>query len=209
MPGRQNGVTKEALSRLPGGSKPWPMQAGWFVSNTGHDQVRDRLPFVFEDLSSSRSSICSAGCGTTGALSLRAPPRTRQRRLCRCCRSRNSRRSRCCRLPIINGDPEQAYFRRRHGRVDHHRALPYPLAVRDSPQFGFTYKGRAVDVKQIGRELGVRYVLEGLGAEGRAAGAHHRPADRRGNGNLWADRFDGSLEDVFELQERSRSASPV
>jgi hypothetical protein len=154
-----------------------------FVSNTVHDQVRDRLPFVFEDLSSSRSSICSAGCGTTGALSLRAPPRTRQRRLCRCCRSRNSRRSRCCRLPIINGDPEQAYFRRRHGRVDHHRALPYPLAVRDSPQFGFTYKGRAVDVKQIGRELGVRYVLEGLGAEGRAAGAHHRPADRRGNGN--------------------------
>ena len=79
----------------------------------------------------------------------------------------------------------------------------------NSPQFGFTYKGRAVDVKQIGRELGVRYVLEGLGAEGRAAGAHHRPADRRGNGNLWADRFDGSLEDVFELQERSRSASPV
>ena len=71
-------------------------------------------------------------CGTTGALSLRAPPRTRQRRLCRCCRSRNSRRSRCCRLPIINGDPEQAYFRRRHGRVDHHRALPYPL--QETPQ---------------------------------------------------------------------------
>src|SRR6202040_4038364 len=83
---------------------------GVFVSNTVHDQVRDRLPFVFEDLSSSRSSICSGGCGTTGALSLRAPPRPRQRRLCRCCRSRNSRRSRCCRLPIINGDPEQAYL---------------------------------------------------------------------------------------------------
>jgi len=144
MPGRQNGVTKEALSRLPGGSKPWPMQAGWFVSNTGHDQVRDRLPFVFEDLSSSRSSICSAGCGTTGALSLRAPPRTRQRRLCRCCRSRNSRRSRCCRLPIINGDPEQAYFRRRHGRVDHLFEPPF-LGRSGSPAFAGSSKVYAVN----------------------------------------------------------------
>ena len=182
-----------------------------FVSNTVHDQVRDRLPFVFEDLISSRSSICSAGAGTTGALSLRAPPRTRQRRLCRCCRSRNSRRSRCCRLPIINGDPEQAYFRRRHGRVDHHRALPYPLAVRDSPQFGFTYKGRAgrreADRPRIGRPLCPRRgSVRKAGQRVRITG---QLIDAVTGTHLWADRFDGSLEDVFELQERSRSASPV
>ena len=67
----------------------------------------------------------------------------------------------------------------------------------------FTYKGQAVDIKQVGRELGVRYVLEGSVRKGgdrvritaqlieAATGAH-----------LWADRFDGSLEDVFELQDR-------
>src|SRR5262249_30396391 len=67
----------------------------------------------------------------------------------------------------------------------------------------FTYKGRSVDVKQVGRELGVRYVLEG---------SVRRSADRvRVTGqlidaatgaHLWADRFDGALEDICELQDR-------
>ena len=67
----------------------------------------------------------------------------------------------------------------------------------------FTYKGRAVDVKQIGRELGVRYVLEG---SVRKAGGRVRITaqliDALSGTHLWADRFDGSLEDVFELQDR-------
>jgi hypothetical protein len=50
MPGRRNGVTKEALSRLPDGSKPWPDARGMFVTNTVHDQVRSRAAFLFEDL---------------------------------------------------------------------------------------------------------------------------------------------------------------
>ena len=45
----------------------------------------------------------------------------------------------------------------------------------------FTYKGKAVDMKQVGRELGVRYVLEGQRPQGRGSGAHHRSADRRGH----------------------------
>ena len=67
----------------------------------------------------------------------------------------------------------------------------------------FTYRGRAVDVKQVGRELGVRYVLEG---SVRKAGGRVRITaqliDAAGGAHLWADRFDGSLEDVFELQDQ-------
>src|SRR5262245_49283388 len=66
----------------------------------------------------------------------------------------------------------------------------------------FIYKGRAVDVKQVGRELGVRYVLEG---SVRAAAGRVRITpqliDATSGANLWADRFDGDLQDVFDLQD--------
>jgi len=66
----------------------------------------------------------------------------------------------------------------------------------------FTYKGQAVDVKQVGRELGVRYLLEG---SVRKAGERVRITaqliDAVTGVHLWADRFDGSLEDIFDLQE--------
>jgi tetratricopeptide (TPR) repeat protein len=67
----------------------------------------------------------------------------------------------------------------------------------------FTYKGQAVDVKQVGRELGVRYVLEGsvrkAGTQVRITG---QLIDALTGTHLWADRFDGSLEDVFDLQDK-------
>jgi tetratricopeptide (TPR) repeat protein len=67
----------------------------------------------------------------------------------------------------------------------------------------FTYKGRAVDVKQVGRELGVRYVLEG---SVRKAGDRVRITgqlvDTSAGAHLWADRFDGELADIFDLQDR-------
>jgi TolB-like protein/class 3 adenylate cyclase/tetratricopeptide (TPR) repeat protein len=67
----------------------------------------------------------------------------------------------------------------------------------------FAYKGRAVDVKQIGRELGVRYILEG---SVRKAGSRVRISgqliDTATGAHLWADRFDGSLEDIFDLQDQ-------
>jgi TolB-like protein len=67
----------------------------------------------------------------------------------------------------------------------------------------FTFKGRAVDVKQVGRELGVRYVLEG---SVRKAGSKLRITGQlidAGTGtHLWADRFDGDLEDIFKLQDQ-------
>ena len=107
-------------------------------------------------------------------------------------------------LPFANmsGDPEQEYFA--DGMVEEittalSRIRWLFVIARNS---SFTYKGQAIDVKQVGRELGVRYVLEG---SVRKAGGRVRITsqliDALTGTHLWADRFDGSLEDVFELQD--------
>jgi adenylate cyclase len=108
-------------------------------------------------------------------------------------------------LPFANmsGDPEQEYFA--DGMVEEiitalSRIRWLFVIARNS---SFTYKGQAVDVKQVGRELGVRYVLEG--SVRKAAGRVRITAqliDALGGTHLWADRFDGSLEDIFDLQDR-------
>jgi TolB-like protein len=108
-------------------------------------------------------------------------------------------------LPFQNmsGDPEQEYFA--DGMVEDiitalSRFKSLFVIARNS---SFTYKGRAVDIKQVGRELGVRYVLEGsvrkAGGKVRITG---QLVDGDTSAHLWADRFDGSLEDVFELQDQ-------
>jgi adenylate cyclase len=108
-------------------------------------------------------------------------------------------------LPFQNlsGDPEQEYFT--DGMVeDITTALSrmrwlFVIARASS----FTYKGRAVDVKQVARELGVRYVLEG---SVRKAANRVRIAGQLIDGStgahLWADRFEGALEDIFDLQDQ-------
>jgi TolB-like protein/class 3 adenylate cyclase len=112
-------------------------------------------------------------------------------------------------LPFQNmsGDPEQEYFA--DGMVEEittalSRIRWLFVIARNS---SFTYKGRAVDVKQVGRELGVRYVLEG---SVRKAGSRVRITaqliETTAGAHLWADRFDGSLEDVFELQDEVASS---
>src|SRR4029077_16776836 len=66
----------------------------------------------------------------------------------------------------------------------------------------FTYKGQAVEVKQVGRELGVRYVLEGsVRKGGNRVRITAQLIDALTGTHLWADRFDGLIEDVFELQD--------
>jgi TolB-like protein len=108
-------------------------------------------------------------------------------------------------LPFANmsGDPEQEYFV--DGMVEEiitalSRIRWLFVIARNST---FTYKGRAVDVQEVGRELGVRYVLEGsvrkAGTQVRITG---QLIDALNGTHLWADRFDGSLEDVFELQDK-------
>jgi adenylate cyclase len=112
-------------------------------------------------------------------------------------------------LPFANmsGDPEQEYFA--DGMVEEittalsHIRWLFVIARNSS----FTYKGQTVDVKQVGRELGVRYVLEG---SVRKAGGRVRITaqliDAMSGTHLWADRFEGSLDDVFELQDRVASS---
>ena len=108
-------------------------------------------------------------------------------------------------LPFQNmsGDPEQEYFT--DGMVEEiitalARIRWLFVIARNST---FTYKGRAVDVKQVGRELGVRYVLEGsVRKGGNRLRITAQLIEAETGAHLWADRFDGSLEDVFELQDQ-------
>jgi adenylate cyclase len=108
-------------------------------------------------------------------------------------------------LPFANmsGDPEQEYFV--DGMVEEiitalSRIRWLFVIARNS---SFTYKGQAVDVNQVGRELGVRYVLEGsVRKAGNRVRITGQLIDTATGAHLWADRFDGSLEDVFELQDK-------
>jgi adenylate cyclase len=71
----------------------------------------------------------------------------------------------------------------------------------------FAYKGRAVDIKQVGRELGVRYVLEGsVRKSGRRLRITGQLIEASTGTHLWADRFDGALKDIFDLQDRVTGA---
>jgi adenylate cyclase len=108
-------------------------------------------------------------------------------------------------MPFANlsGDPEQEYFA--DGMVEEITTLLSRIRwllviARNS---SFTYKGQSVDVSRIGRELGARYVLEG---SVRRAGHQLRITaqliETETGAHLWADRFDGSLENVFELQDQ-------
>jgi TolB-like protein/Tfp pilus assembly protein PilF len=108
-------------------------------------------------------------------------------------------------LPFDNlsGDPEQEYFA--DGIVEEittalSRFRHLFVIARNS---SFTYKGRAVDVKQIGRELGVRYILEGSVRKAeKQVRITAQLVDAATGNHLWADRFDGVLADIFDLQDR-------
>ncbi|MBP0447812.1 winged helix-turn-helix domain-containing protein [Roseomonas sp. SSH11] len=112
-------------------------------------------------------------------------------------------------LPFANisGDPEQEYFA--DGMVEEitaalGRIRSFFVIARNS---AFTYKGRAVDVREVGRDLGVRYVLDG---SVRKAGGRVRItcqlAETETGRQLWSERFDAALDDVFELQDRVTEA---
>jgi adenylate cyclase len=176
---------------------------GVFVSNTVHDQVRDRLPFVFEDLGEQQvkniarpvsvyrvRDAAAARSPSTPALPLPDKPSIAV-------------------LPFANlsGDPEQEYFV--DGMVEEiitalSRIRWLFVIARNST---FTYKGQAIDVKRVGREFGVRYALEGSVRKG---GGRVRITvqliDALSSAHLRADRFDGSLEDIFEFQDKVASS---
>ena len=108
-------------------------------------------------------------------------------------------------LPFQNmsGDPDQEYFA--DGMVEDiitalSRVKWFFVIARNS---SFTYKGRHVDIRQVGRELGVRYVLEGsIRKAGNRVRITGQLIEAATGNHIWADKFEGGLEDVFELQDR-------
>ena len=103
----------------------------------------------------------------------------------------------------MSGDPEQDYFA--DGIVEDiitalSRFKALFVIARNS---SFTYKGRAVDVKQVGRELGVRYVLEGsVRKAANRVRITGQLIDTATGAHIWADRIDGGLDDIFDLQDQ-------
>jgi len=175
---------------------------GVFVSNTVYDQIRDRLPFIFEDLGEQQvkniaRSVRVYRVRDAGAAKRKSAPAAAVLPL--------PDKPSIAVLPFQNmsGDPEQDYFV--DGMVEEiitalSRIRWLFVIARNS---SFTYKGQEIEVRRVGRELGVRYILEGSvrKADGRVRITAQLIAAANG-AHLWADRFDGSLEDVFELQDR-------
>jgi adenylate cyclase len=175
---------------------------GVFVSNTVHDQVRDRLPFLFEDLGEQQVKNIARpvrvyrvrDVGTSAKNpSAPAPPVLPL-----------PDKPSIAVLPFANmsGDPEQEYFA--DGMVEEiitalSRIRWLFVIARNS---SFTYKGKAVDVRQVARELGVRYVLEGsVRKAANRVRITGQLIDTSTGAHIWADRFDGSLDDIFQLQD--------
>src|SRR5262249_1640133 len=113
-------------------------------------------------------------------------------------------------LPFRNlsGDPNREYFADGISDDIITTLSRIPNTVVIARNSSFSYKGRAVGVRQIGRELGVRYVVDGTVQQG--AGMRLRIScvliDAGSGTHLWAERYDGSLDELFELQDTITSS---
>ena len=112
-------------------------------------------------------------------------------------------------LPFKNmsGDPDQEYFADgiTEDIITALSRIPSLFVI--ARNSSFAYKGKAIDIRQIGRELGVRYVLEGsVRKAGQRLRITGQLVDAETGSHLWADRFDSVLEDVFDLQDRVTTA---
>lgn len=167
---------------------------GICVSGSVHDQVRDRLDFSFDDI------------GERHLKNITRPVRVYrvQPQRPRLSPSLPDKPSIAV-LPFDNlsGDTEQSYLA--DGIVEEiitalSRFRQLFVIARNS---SFTYKGRAVDAKQVGHELGVRYILEGsVRKAGNRVRITGQLIDTTTGAHLWADRFEGGIEDIFDLQDQ-------
>ena len=107
----------------------------------------------------------------------------------------------------LSGDAEREYFA--DGMVEDiiatlSRVPTYMVIARNS---SYSYKGRSVDVRQIGSELGARYVLDGsIRSAGNRLRINCVLIDATSGNHIWAERYDGAMEDVFDLQDRITSS---
>ena len=171
------------------------------VSRAVRDQVRDKLDFGFADLGERSVKniarpvrVYRVTEETATVRSPPAPPRP----------APTSARPSIAVLPFDNmsGDPEQEYFV--DGVVEDiitglSRIKWLYVVARNS---SFLYKGRPVDVKQVGRELGTRYILEGsLRKAGGRVRVTAQLIEAKSGTHVWADRYDRALGDIFDLQD--------
>ena len=168
------------------------------VSRAVRDQVRDRLPIAFEDLGEHevknvtrpvRAYRVVLDKQASTARKAAAPPE----------------KPAVAVLPFQNlgGDDEAEFFLDSVVEdliTELARARWFSVVARNT---SFTYKGKGADSKQVGRELGVRYVVEGsLRKAGSRVRIGCQLVEAASGQHLWAERFDGDLEDSFELQDR-------
>lgn len=179
---------------------------GISVSGSVYDHVRKVVPFAFTDLGAQQvknieERVRVFAVGTARATATPETPKSSEERKALPLPDKPS----IAVLPFQNmsGDPEQEYFA--DGVVEDiitalSRFKSLFVIARNS---SFTYKGMAVDIKQVGRELGVRYVLEGsVRKAANRVRITGQLIDARTGNHLWADRFDASLDDIFDLQDR-------
>ncbi|MCZ6466238.1 MAG: adenylate/guanylate cyclase domain-containing protein [Alphaproteobacteria bacterium] len=185
-------------ARLEGLAEP----GGICISGSVHDQVKGKVDLAFEDLGEQTvkniavpvrvwrwlpdSPAASPGTGvSTEPLTLPDKPSIAV-------------------LPFANlsGDPEQEYFA--DGIAEDiitalSNVQSFFVIARHS---SFTYKGKAVDMKRVGRELGVHYVLEGsVRKSGNRVRVTAQLIEAASGNHIWADRYDGALDDIFDLQD--------
>jgi len=183
---------------------------GVCVSGTALEQIRGKTNFTFDDLGEKRlknierpvqlyavRGATSAATTTTAAISIMPHDNNKPLPL--------PDKPSIAVLPFQNmsADPEQEYFA--DGMVEDiitglSRSKLLFVIARNST---FTYKGKAVAVRQVGRELGVRYVLEGsVRKAGKRLRVTAQLIDVSTDAHIWADKFDSDLEDIFDLQDR-------
>jgi adenylate cyclase len=183
---------------------------GVFVSNTVYEHVRARLPFVFEDLGEQQVKNIARrvrvyrvqDLGVAGkipsplALSVLPLPDKPSVAV----------------LPVTNmsSDPDQEFFADGIAEDVITALSRYPSLFVIARNSCFTYKGRAVDVKQVGRELGVRYVLEGgLRKVGNRIRVTAQLVEAETGKHVWAERYDRDLSDIFALQDEITQAVTI
>lgn len=189
-------------ARLEALAKP----GGILVSRNVYDQVRDKLSFSFEDMGEQtvKNIARPIGIHRIEIAEHDGPTVVKSAALALHPEQASAERPTIAVLPFVNisGDPEQEYFADGISEdiiTGLSKLRWFFVIARNS---SFTYKGKAVDVKRVSRELGVRYVLEGsVRKGGNRVRITAQLIDAATGNHIWADRYDGDLTDVFALQD--------
>jgi TolB-like protein/class 3 adenylate cyclase/Tfp pilus assembly protein PilF len=179
---------------------------GIMVSRNVHDQVRDKLSFGFQDMGEQpvKNIARPIGVYQVSLVQNAAPIVAKGDVVAAKTEVSSANRPSIAVLPFANisGDPEQEYFADGISEdiiTGLSKLRWFFVIARNS---SFTYKGKAVDVKRVSRELGVRYVLEGsVRKGGNRVRITAQLIDASTGNHIWADRYDGDLTDVFALQD--------